>query len=258
MNATASQDFSVNTSSQALASVKVAVIVFPASNCDRDVARAFTMTGQAEVEMVWHNQNYLPNADIVVLPGGFSYGDYLRAGAISARAPIMKAVADHAAAGGLVIGICNGFQILTETGLLPGTLLRNQKLHFISRSLKLRVIENDTVFTQHYQKNQILDIPVAHHDGNYFAAPEDLQELAANRQILLRYEGENPNGSCDSIAGVCNRARNVFGLMPHPERAMQPSANQDTSQNSGQNASQNSGPGAGFFTSLCAKVQQQR
>lgn len=205
--------------------MKSAVIVFPASNCDRDARTVLSATGLNPV-MVWHRDTALPKVDLVVLPGGFSYGDYLRSGAMAAHSPIMREIKEHAERGGYVIGICNGFQVLTEAGLLPGILLRNQKLKFVCRDVLLRVENNATPFTRNYQKGQVINVPVAHHDGNYFADHRTLRELQDNNQIVFRYcdssgqltEESNPNGSLLNIAGICNKKGNVLGMMPHPER----------------------------------------
>ena len=204
----------------------VAVLQFPGTNCEYDTKYAFEKLG-AEVAIVWHEETSLPqNADLVVVPGGFSYGDYLRSGALAKFAPIMEAVKTYAANGGKVLGICNGFQILTETGLLPGALKRNDNLHFISKHHHLKVVNNDNTFLQELQIGDVVNIPVAHHDGNYYIDEAGLQELKANGQILLQYCDKNGtnkvlNGSVNQIAGVCNKEKNVFGLMPHPERAME-------------------------------------
>ncbi|MEM8771220.1 MAG: phosphoribosylformylglycinamidine synthase subunit PurQ [Pseudomonadota bacterium] len=201
--------------------MKPAVIVFPASNCDRDVAVALEQaTGKAPA-MVWHGEADLPDTDFIVLPGGFSYGDYLRCGAMASNSPIMRAVIDRAKAGAPVLGICNGFQILCETGLLPGTLLRNANLNFVCRTVTLRVENNQSVFTRGFEPGQFVDFPVAHHDGNYFADDETLDRLEGEGRVALRYL-DNPNGSARNIAGVLNKAGNVFGLMPHPERVISP------------------------------------
>jgi phosphoribosylformylglycinamidine synthase len=206
--------------------MKVTVLQFPGTNCEYDTQYAFEKLG-ADVEIIWHEETKLPeNTDLVVVPGGFSYGDYLRSGALAKFAPIMDAVKEYAANGGKVLGICNGFQILTETGLLPGALKRNDNLHFISKYHHLKVINNDNAFLQELNIGDVVNIPVAHHDGNYFIDADGLKELEANGQILLQYcneKGENQvlNGSVEQIAGVCNKEKNVFGLMPHPERAME-------------------------------------
>ena len=205
---------------------RVAVVRFPGSNCDFDTLRATERHG-AEAYFVWHRDVDLKGADVVILPGGFSYGDYLRAGAIARFSPIMQAVKQHAAKGGPVLGICNGFQILCETGLLPGALVRNADLQFICRPAYLRVEETDTAFTSGLKRGQILKMPVKHGEGCYYADSPTLERLHKNRQILLRYvdakgkptPSANPNGSVENIAGICNETRNVFGLMPHPEDA---------------------------------------
>lgn len=207
--------------------MRFSVTVFPGSNCDHDceyVAR--NVMGQP-VEMVWHKDTDLKNPDCVIIPGGFSYGDYLRTGAIARFSPVMKSVADFAAKGGLVIGICNGFQILCEAGLLPGALMRNRGLQFLCQNLYIRVEETDTPFTNACSKGQVLKIPIAHGEGNYFIDPDGLKRLKDQRRIIVKYCDEkgavtaeaNPNGSLENIAGVCNEKRNVFGLMPHPDRS---------------------------------------
>ena len=201
--------------------MKAAVLVFPGSNCDRDLAVAFRAAG-FETQMIWHKDAVLPaGVDIVGVPGGFSYGDYLRCGAIAAQSPIMRAVAAHAAAGGYVLGICNGFQVLCETRILPGALMRNAGLKFVCRPQKLRVETTDSLFTNGYAQDAEITIPIAHHDGNYVADPETLAQLAAEDRVAFRYVG-NPNGAVDDIAGVLSANRRVLGLMPHPERAMEP------------------------------------
>jgi len=204
----------------------VVVLQFPGTNCEYDTKYAFEKLG-AEVQIIWHEEKELPqNTDLIVLPGGFSYGDYLRSGALAKHAPIMEAVKTYAANGGNILGICNGFQILTETGLLPGALKRNDNLHFISKHHHIKVVNNDNTFLKKLNIDDIVNIPVAHHDGNYFIDEEGLKELEENNQILFRYcdaNGTNQilNGSVEQIAGVCNKTKNVFGLMPHPERAME-------------------------------------
>ncbi|UPT76561.1 phosphoribosylformylglycinamidine synthase subunit PurQ [Sulfurovum sp. XGS-02] len=206
--------------------MKVAVLRFPGTNCEFDTQYAFEKLGHT-TELVWHESEQLPeDIDLVVVPGGFSYGDYLRSGSIARFSPVMKAVSTYANAGGKVLGICNGFQILTEAGLLPGALKRNNNLHFISKHQTLCVINNDNAFLNKCEKGEVLNIPIAHADGNYYIDEEGFKKLEANGQILLRYSDEkgNPvvvNGSVTSIAGVCNEAKNVFGLMPHPERALE-------------------------------------
>jgi len=206
--------------------MKVAVLRFPGTNCEFDTQYAFEKLGH-NVDLVWHEDENLPaNIDLVVVPGGFSYGDYLRSGSIARFSPVMKAVSKYANDGGKVLGICNGFQILTEAGLLPGALKRNNNLHFISKHQTLRVENTDNAFLNKCTKGEVLNIPIAHADGNYYIDDEGLKELEENNQVLLRYcdsEGNNVvvNGSVTSIAGVCNKNKNVFGLMPHPERALE-------------------------------------
>ena len=199
--------------------MKFAVIRFPGSNCDQDCYRSIAAIDDATAEYVWHKDSSLEGFDAIVLPGGFSYGDYLRCGAIAQFSPIMAAVKEAAAEGKLVIGICNGFQILCETGLLPGALVRNEKLHFVCRDAWLRVESTATPFTNLCEIGDVLKIPVAHGEGRYTADAETLASLNENQQIVLRYSDANPNGSMENIAGICNQQRNVFGLMPHPDRA---------------------------------------
>lgn len=204
--------------------MKAAVVVFPGSNCDRDCEHVLASVLGASVGMAWHRDSDLPPVDLVVLPGGFSYGDYLRTGALAASSPIMEAVKRHAQRGGLVLGICNGFQILVESGLLPGALLRNGSLKFICRTVGVRVEQTDTPFTSRYAVGQVLRLPIAHADGAYWADAVTLGRLKDGGQIVFRYApidggDANPNGSIDAIAGVCNDRRNVLGMMPHPERA---------------------------------------
>ena len=206
--------------------MKVAVLQFPGTNCEYDTVYAFKKLG-AVTQVIWHKEESLPtDIDLVVVAGGFSYGDYLRSGAIAKFSPIMKAVKEYAAKGGKVLGICNGFQVLTEARLLPGALKRNESLHFISRHHNLKVVANDNIFLKELSVDDVVNVPIAHHDGNYYIDEEGLKELYANNQVLLKYSDatggiSNPNGSVDSIAGICNREKNVFGLMPHPERAME-------------------------------------
>jgi len=206
--------------------MRAAVVVFPGINRERDMARALTLISGRAPAMVWHADTALPEAtDLVVLPGGFSYGDYLRCGAIAARAPIMGAVREHAEKGGLVLGVCNGFQILCEAGLLPGVLLRNAALKFICRDVHMRVERSDTPFTRGYNAGQVIRVPTAHGEGNYFASPETLAQLEGEGRVLFRYtdpEGKlaasaNVNGATNAIAGVLSEKHNVLGLMPHPE-----------------------------------------
>jgi phosphoribosylformylglycinamidine synthase len=202
--------------------MKSAVIVFPGSNCDRDLAVAIEqVTGRAPA-MVWHRESELPEGtDFIGLPGGFSYGDYLRSGAMAARSPVMRAVADAAKRGVPVIGICNGFQVLTEAGLLPGALMRNAGLNFVCRPVPLRVENSQSLFTSQYDAGETITIPVAHHDGNYQADPATLDRLEGEGRVAFRYLDEC-NGSARGIAGILNDAGNVLGMMPHPERAVEP------------------------------------
>lgn len=196
--------------------MKAAVLVFPGSNCDRDLAVALRSAG-FDVEMVWHKETALPKVDVVGVPGGFSYGDYLRCGAIAAQSPIATALKAHAGAGGYVLGVCNGFQILAETGLLPGALLRNAGLKYICKTVPLVVETADSAFTSGYAKSDTIDIPIAHHDGNYTADVDTLAMLKAEDRIAFTY-GDNPNGSDADIAGILSANRRVLGMMPHPER----------------------------------------
>ena len=201
--------------------MKAAVIVFPAANCDRDAKVALEqMTGQAPA-MVWHQDSTLPDVDLVVLPGGFSYGDYLRCGAMASQSAVMQAVKAHAAKGGMVLGICNGFQVLTESGLLPGALMRNAGLKFVCKPVTLAVEETQSGFTRHYDKGQEIVVPVAHGEGNYYADDETLNRLEGEGRVVFRYR-DNPNGSARDIAGILNEKRNVLGMMPHPERVVDP------------------------------------
>lgn len=201
--------------------MKPSVIVFPASNCDRDAAVALEQISGKKPAMVWHGDASLPDTDFIVLPGGFSYGDYLRSGAMAAKSPIMRAIIEKANAGTPVIGICNGFQTLCEAGLLPGVLLRNAGLNFVCRTVTLKVENNQSIFTSGFEKGQFVDFPVAHHDGNYFADDATLDRLESEDRIAFRYI-DNPNGSARNIAGILNDAGNVIGLMPHPERVISP------------------------------------
>jgi phosphoribosylformylglycinamidine synthase I len=206
--------------------MKFAVIVFPGSNCDHDAYHAAKHVFGQECEFIWHKETSLRGADVVILPGGFAHGDYLRTGAVARFSPVMKTVTEFAAAGGLVFGICNGFQVLLEAGLLEGAMLRNRD-KYVCEHVFVRVEQTDTPFTMLATPGQVLSIPIAHGEGNYYAAPEVLERLERNRQIVFRYvnaQGEttdaaNPNGSIHNIAGLCNEARNVVALMPHPERA---------------------------------------
>lgn len=206
--------------------MKFGVVVLPGSNCDHDALHVAKDVLGEDAELLWHKDSDLKGADCVILPGGFAYGDYLRAGALAKFAPIMTSIRRHADAGGLVLGICNGFQVLTEVGLLPGALMRNQHLRFLSRDVYLRTEQTDTPFTSLLAQGQVFQAPIAHGEGNYYAEESTLDELERNGQVIFRYcddEGRltsesNPNGSARSIAGICNRGRNVLGLMPHPER----------------------------------------
>ncbi len=206
--------------------MKSAVIVFPGSNCDRDAKVALEDVTGGEVVMQWHGDADMPDVDLIVVPGGFSYGDYLRCGAIAGNSPVMREVKKRADAGTPVIGICNGFQVLTEVGLLPGVLMRNANLKFVCKDVHLSVETAASVFTGKYKKGQVIRIPVAHHDGNYYADNDTMKKLADDDRIAFRYvsaggergNGANPNGSMDDIAGILNEKRNVLGMMPHPER----------------------------------------
>ncbi|HEX8365814.1 MAG TPA: phosphoribosylformylglycinamidine synthase subunit PurQ [Allosphingosinicella sp.] len=202
--------------------MRSAVIVFPGSNCDRDMATALRDVAGEEPLRVWHRETELPERlDLVAIPGGFSYGDYLRSGAMAAQSPVMRAIADAAARGVAVLGVCNGFQILTEARLLPGALMRNAGIRFVSRPVALRVENSQSAFTSRYGAGEEIVIPVAHHDGNYQADPETLDRLEGEGRIAFRYAGEC-NGSARGIAGIVNEAGNVLGMMPHPERAIEP------------------------------------
>ena len=206
--------------------MKFGVVILPGSNCDHDALHVTKDVLGADAEPLWHKDTDLKGADCVIVPGGFAYGDYLRAGALAKFAPIMEPIRRHAERGGLVLGICNGFQVLTEVGLLPGALMRNQHLRFLGRDVHVRVEETTTPFTSLFEQGQVFRVPIAHGEGNYYADEATLDELERNRQVIFRYcdeEGRltseaNPNGSARNIAGICNRARNVVGLMPHPER----------------------------------------
>lgn len=211
--------------------MKFGVVVFPGSNCDDDAYHAVGAVLGEHVEFLWHRSEQIPGCDAIILPGGFAFGDYLRTGAIARFSPVMRAVERFARRGGLVLGICNGFQILLEAGLLPGAMLRNRDLRFICRHVNIRVENTGTPFTCAAQVGQVLKVPIAHMEGNYFCDAETLAELERNRQIVFRYttpeghveDSANPNGSLAAIAGICNRERNVMGLMPHPERAVEAS-----------------------------------
>ncbi|SDJ95621.1 phosphoribosylformylglycinamidine synthase subunit PurQ [Natronincola ferrireducens] len=198
--------------------MKFGIIVFPGSNCDIDCYHVLKDVMKKDVEYVWHDRDDIDDFDCIVLPGGFSYGDYLRCGAVAQFSKAMEQVKIHAAKGKLVLGICNGFQILTEAGLLPGALVRNQKLKFICDTVALKVENIDTPFTNCYGAGEIINIPIAHGEGNYVVDETTLEEMKKNQQILFTYQ-ENPNGSISAIAGICNEGKNVLGMMPHPERA---------------------------------------
>lgn len=206
--------------------MKISVLQFPGTNCEYDTKYAFEQLG-CEVQIVWHKEKSIPSdTDLLVIPGGFSYGDYLRSGAIARFANVMESVQEYASKGGKVLGICNGFQILLEAGLLPGAMKRNDSLHFISKFHTLKVVNTDNKFLSLMKKDEVVNIPVAHHDGNYYIDEKGLKELEENNQILLKYcdkDGNlvNMNGSVSNIAGICNKEKNVFGLMPHPERAIE-------------------------------------
>lgn len=200
--------------------MKSAVIVFPGSNCDRDMAVALETVSGQKPHMVWHGDSELPSGlDVIAVPGGFSYGDYLRSGAMASRSNIIKPVIEAAERGVKILGVCNGFQILTETGLLPGALMRNSNINFVCRDVELDIANCDTIFTSGYDENASISIPVAHHDGNFFADDETLDRLENQNQVVFRYR-DNINGSSHNIAGIINEAGNVLGMMPHPERAI--------------------------------------
>lgn len=201
--------------------MRVAVIQFPGSNCDEDTVRAVQRVG-GQADLVWHREGDLQQPDAVIVPGGFAYGDYLRAGAIARFSPVMQAVERFAADGGPVLGICNGFQVLCEAGLLPGALVRNTGQMFLARPVTVRVDTTDTPFTAAYRKGQLLVLPVAHGEGRYVANAKTVQELEQDERVVLRYVDQNPNGSIHDIAGITNARRNVVGIMPHPERATDP------------------------------------
>ncbi|MBW4542042.1 MAG: phosphoribosylformylglycinamidine synthase subunit PurQ [Myxacorys chilensis ATA2-1-KO14] len=207
--------------------MKFGVVVFPGSNCDRDLVWVTQGLLNQPTRLIWHEESDLSDIDVVVVPGGFSYGDYLRCGAIARFSPVMQSTLDHARAGKLVLGICNGFQVLTEAGLLPGALVRNRDLNFICDRVPLRVERTDLIWTGGYQKGQVITVPIAHGEGSYYADADTLNELEDNQQVLFRYcdangnatPESNANGSLNNIAGICNRQGNVLGMMPHPERA---------------------------------------
>jgi phosphoribosylformylglycinamidine synthase I len=210
--------------------MKFGVVVFPGSNCDHDAFYAIGNVLHKPVEFIWHQSQDLANCDAIILPGGFAHGDYLRTGAIARFSPVMKSLENFANSGGMVLGICNGFQILLEAGLLPGAMMRNSGLRYICRHVHMRVEQTDTPFTNAAQRGQILKVPIAHNDGNYTCDDTTYADLEKNRQVIFRYttpdgsndDAGNPNGSMHNIAGICNRERNVVGLMPHPERAVEP------------------------------------
>jgi len=207
--------------------MKAAVIVFPGSNCDRDIRVSLRKSMGKEPLMIWHQNSSFDDVDLITVPGGFSYGDYLRAGAMASKSPVMREIIARANKGVPVLGICNGFQILTESGLLPGALMRNAALKYICKDIHLRVEANNTAFTQGYNAGDVLRIPIAHHDGNYFADADTLDELENSNRVAFRYtnglgeeaDASNPNGSQRNIAGILNKGRNVLGMMPHPERS---------------------------------------
>ncbi len=202
--------------------MRASVVVFPGSNCDRDIARTLAAVTGRPTTMVWHADTDLPDSDLIVLPGGFSYGDYLRSGAMAAHSPVVRAVAERAKAGVAVLGVCNGFQVLTEAGLLPGALMRNASLKYVCRDVSLSVERNDTPFTRAYAPNESLTIPIAHKDGCYFADEDTLDRIEGDGRVAFRYSGDNPNGSRRNIAGVYSENLRVLGLMPHPERMADP------------------------------------
>ncbi|MGY6530503.1 MAG: phosphoribosylformylglycinamidine synthase subunit PurQ [Cyanobacterium sp.] len=207
--------------------MKFGIVVFPGSNCDRDIAMVTEGVLNQPTRFVWHQDTDIDDLDIIVVPGGFSYGDYLRCGAIARFSPIMNSIIKHAEAGKLVLGICNGFQVLTEAGLLPGALIRNRDLHFICDQVPVKVEHNNSIWTKNYSSEEVICLPIAHGEGNYYADEDTLKELEDNNQILFRYSSQtgetnnqsNPNGSCHNIAGISNKKGNVLGMMPHPERA---------------------------------------
>ena len=207
--------------------MKASIIVFPGSNCDRDIAVSIKKLTNLESTMVWHKETSMPDSDLIIIPGGFTFGDYLRCGSIAANSPIMKDVIKKATDGLPTLGICNGFQILTESGLLPGTLIKNDCLSFLCKTVSIRVENNQTIFSKKYKQNEIINIPIAHNEGNFFANENTLKKIKDSNQIVFKYcnqNGEvnnetNPNGSIENIAGITNEKGNVLGMMPHPERA---------------------------------------
>jgi len=198
--------------------IKFGVVIFPGSNCELDTIYVISEIIKCDVVKIWHRDKYLPDIQCVVLPGGFAFGDYLRPGAIASRSAIMQPIKEYARSGGLILGVCNGFQVLTEANLLPGALIRNIGTRFVSRRIKLKIENNNTPFTSLFNKGEIIELPVAHKDGNYYASEEAIDELKANNGLVLSYI-DNPNGAVENIAGIVNEQSNVFGLMPHPERA---------------------------------------
>ena len=202
--------------------MKFGIIVFPGSNCDRDVAYVTRDLLHQPTRMVWHEETDISDLDGVIIPGGFSYGDYLRCGAIAQFSPVMQRIIEHARQGKFVLGICNGFQVLTETGLLPGALVRNRDLHFICDRVPVKVERTDLPWTQAYLPRQVISLPIAHGEGLFYADDDTLKQLEDQGQVVFRYEGDNPNGSVNNIAGICNHQGNVLGMMPHPERASDP------------------------------------
>ena len=224
--------------------MKTAVIVFPASNCSRDMIVALEKITGHKPHVIWHQDDDIPDVDLIALPGGFSFGDYLRCGAMAARSPVTRKVIEHADRGGNVIGICNGFQVLTETGLLPGALMRNESLKFVCKDVKLKVENSNTPFTNAYEQDQVINIPLAHHDGNYFTDDETLKMLEDEGRVVFRYvddagqatKAANPNGSRNNIAGIISRRKNILGMMPHPERLIE--------------TAQGGTDGLGFFKSM--------
>ena len=209
--------------------MKSSVIVFPGSNCDRDIAVALEKF-KIKNQMIWHNETSLPKCDLVVLPGGFSYGDYLRTGCIASKSKIINSIIEHEKKGGLILGICNGFQILIETGLLPGALLRNKKLKFLSKNVFLKVVNTDNKFCLNYKKKNIIELPIAHNEGNFFANKDLIKKLEDDNLVAFKYcnsqgkveNDSNPNGSSNNIAGILNDKKNILGMMPHPERLIDP------------------------------------
>ena len=209
--------------------MKSCVIVFPGSNCDRDIAVGLEKF-KIKNQMIWHDESILPKTDLVVLPGGFSYGDYLRTGCIASKSKIIKDIVKHGKNGGLILGICNGFQILVETGLLKGSLLRNEKLRFLSKNVYLKVTNTDNKFCSNYKNKNVIELPIAHNEGNYFTNGEHLKKLEDNNLIAFKYcsnkgnihKDFNPNGSSNNIAGILNEEKNILGMMPHPERSIEP------------------------------------